>query len=140
MAISGLSFHDPQSQSGPNAGRGHIGTHPANTVRLTNNKADLRKLYHSVGKALTSCNTDGLEILFCKSGRHRSVALAACLQRELLNHPKVRGQPDLQHLINILWEHMSHWCHECVQCTGSESQEKVLSIAKWMIQDGGIVQ
>ena len=83
LAVNALCIHDP----GEDCGRGHLGTHPANItcfVQYDDNRRHLRTLCAGVHNAMKTCTKDVLEILvFCKSGRHRNMALSVCSQRAL---------------------------------------------------------
>ena len=95
LVLSALCFHDPNEKTGEASGmRNHLGTRPANIRCLRGNKPDLRRLCRAVNSAINRCNKDVIEILvFCKSGRHRSVALGACLQLALQADSRVEASP-----------------------------------------------
>ena len=76
---------------------------------------------------------DVLEIrVLCKSGRHRSVALAACFQKALASDSRVDGLPFLEHLSKQAWKHMRGWCGDCAQCNGFDAQTQIHNIADFM--------
>ena len=127
LAMSAPCFNDPNEKTGWESGmRSHLGTHHASIRRLLANEPDWRRLCSAVHSAIDRCNKDVLEILvFCKSGRHRSVALGACLQLALQTNPRVEGQPSRYHLSQELWPHIFQFCNACPQCTGLDAKLKI---------------
>ena len=134
LAVNALGFHDPGAEG--SAGQGHLGTHPANItcfMRDVDSRKYLNTLCRAVADALRTCKKDVLEILvFCKSGRHRSVALAACFQKALASDSRVDGLPYLEHLSKQAWKHMRGWCGDCAQCNGYDAQTQIHNIAEFM--------
>ena len=131
LVVNALGVHDPGAEG--SAGQGHLGTHPANItcfMRDVGSRKYLNTLRRAVADALRTCTKDVLEILvFCRSGRHRSVALASCFQKALATDSRVDGVPYLEHLSKQAWKHLRGWCGDCTQCNGYAAQTQIHNIA-----------
>ena len=115
LAVNALCFHDP----GEDSGRGHLGTHPANINCFLKDDArrHLRTLCTGVHNTMKTCTKDVLEIMvFCKSGRHRNMALSVCFQRALTTNCRMEGAPRRKHLNQQAWTSMHGWCGNCDHC------------------------
>ena len=93
----------------------------------------LNTLCRAVAKAFKTCKNNVIGILvFCISGRHRSVALAAFFQKALTSDSRVDGLPYLEHLSKQAWKHMRGLCGDCAQCNGYDAQTQIHNIADFM--------
>ena len=80
LVISALCFHDPNERSGHADGMaeslGHASCEHQVIAEKKKSKPDLKLLCRAMNSALHRCTKDIIElVVFCKSGRHRSVAL-----------------------------------------------------------------
>ena len=134
LALSALCFHDPNEKTGEASGMlSHLGMHPANIKCVLGNKPALRRLCRAVSSAVSRCNKDVLGMLvLCKSGRHRNVALGACLQLALKGgHEGPRPTNTGSFEPRALAAHVPVCsCSYCVQCTEFNAQWHIMEIAK----------
>ena len=132
LAVNPLCFHDP----GDDSGQGNPGAHLANIswfMQEDDGRRHVRTLRTRVHNAMNTCAKDVLEILvFCRSGRHRNMALSVCFQRALTTNCRVEGAPRLEHLNRQVWTHMHGWCGDCAQCTGVEAKKEISNISECM--------
>ena len=138
MLVNAMAFHDPDSQKET---QGHVGSHPVIMRSLLANKEVLKQCCLAVRRGITQCRQGMLEILvFCKSGRHRSVALAECLRGALTSECSVIGRPEVHHLSAGLWHRMHNYCKICHLCNtqGTAFISARNDVVEWMLAEGNI--
>ena len=114
MAFDCRCFHDP---AGAKDSSFHIGTNSFIVHKLLDHTRELYAALGAHAKALRTCKHSVLELLlFCKSGRHRSVALSLVMGRFLSEHPRVVGSVRVEHLSEPMWQAIHGLCGICAEC------------------------
>ena len=140
MLVNAMGFHDPASKKETD---GHVGHHPLILKALLTRPDILKRCCQAVRRGLAQCTQDVLEVLvFCRSGRHRSVALAECMSGALAADLSVIGRPEVHHLSAGHWDRMRNWCGLCNLCnpTGSESRQAKDAGVEGMLAEGNLVR
>jgi len=120
LVVDARGFPDPASIG---AGYGHTGHHPEITQRIMNHfnfRPWLRQVKHRfLIAASSSCSDVGLA-LYCRSGKHRSVATALIL-RHILQMEQWRVA-EVQHLSQEFWGRKVCDPDRCDECTARPIQ------------------
>ena len=103
--------------------RRHLGIHPSNITGILQHKllySVLEPMAKSVAHLMRSGATDTLSIVcVCRSGHHRSMAVARLMYQVIKNDPRLR----LGRLLDMTDGHWSTGCGNCAECSWGRHNE-----------------
>ncbi len=108
LALDCRGFYDPAGNLD------HIGSHPENLASMIgHHKDELTSIFRRVSVAVNAAQQTARTLqvlLYCKSGRHRSVGMAVILAYALSRDPRVSGCITAEHLNELQWAAIRNFC------------------------------